>query len=445
MPLASFLLISITLLTPSLGAAQEQKIEAPYYLVEEGDSLWGISVRLGIPMEEIQSLNNLSDPNQLVIGMQLRIPAPAGVTGRIDTRTVAYGDTFQSLSRKFGISQDEFVQLNRLTSPDELIAGTTVIVPIEDEAQIADQQPELAPGENFLELAVRNNQNPWTLLLRNSSDSAIAKNHLPSAIADVEITPFPPAQGNTMQIDVDAPPGMVLGGSFAGRSLNFFSQDDGYVALQGVHTQTEPGAYPLVLEGQLADGTNFSFSQSILIRSTEYIYDPMLIVDPETVNPAVTEPEAELWASLGEPVTPEKMWEGLFVSPVPPELSECWTSFFGNRRAYNGSGYDFFHSGLDFCGRVGTELYAPAAGRIVFIDELIVRGGVVVIDHGWGVYSAYDHLSKINVKVGDVVQPGQTIGLGGETGRTTGPHLHWEVWVGGVQVDPADWLAQAYP
>jgi murein DD-endopeptidase MepM/ murein hydrolase activator NlpD len=75
----------------------------------------------------------------------------------------------------------------------------------------------------------------------------------------------------------------------------------------------------------------------------------------------------------------------------------------------------------------------------------VVRGQVVVIDHGWGVYTAYDHLSQILVQVGQAVQPGQVIGLGGATGRTTGPHLHWEVWVGGVQVNPVDWLRQAYP
>jgi murein DD-endopeptidase MepM/ murein hydrolase activator NlpD len=76
---------------------------------------------------------------------------------------------------------------------------------------------------------------------------------------------------------------------------------------------------------------------------------------------------------------------------------------------------------------------------------LTVRGGVVVIDHGWGVYTAYDHLSEFLVHVGDMVQPGQVIGLGGSTGRSTGPHLHWEVWVGGAQVNPLDWLTRAYP
>lgn len=94
---------------------------------------------------------------------------------------------------------------------------------------------------------------------------------------------------------------------------------------------------------------------------------------------------------------------------------------------------------------MGTRLYAPADGEVVFTASLVVRGNVVVIDHGWGVYSAYDHFSEILVQPGDIVRTGQTIGLGGETGRTTGPHLHWEVWVGGVQIDPADWLEQGYP
>lgn len=92
----------------------------------------------------------------------------------------------------------------------------------------------------------------------------------------------------------------------------------------------------------------------------------------------------------------------------------------------------------------GTDLFAPAAGEVVFTGPLAVRGNATVIDHGWGVYTAYDHQSEILVKPGDLVQPGQLIGRGGSTSRTTGPHLHWEVWVGGVQVDPSDWLEQPF-
>ena len=75
----------------------------------------------------------------------------------------------------------------------------------------------------------------------------------------------------------------------------------------------------------------------------------------------------------------------------------------------------------------------------------MVRGNVVVIEHGWGVYTAYDRLSEILVQPGDLVQSGQVMGLGGNTGCTTGPHLHWEVWVGDMQVDPVDWLERSYP
>jgi murein DD-endopeptidase MepM/ murein hydrolase activator NlpD len=462
--LALFLVI-LTLFRTEDTSAQNVEAESPYYLVQEGDSLWGISNRFNISLEELQVVNEISDPSQLTIGMHITIPGIQGVSGRVDVRQVEYGDSLQSLSYRYQISEKAFAQLNWLTNPDQLIAGSYIIVPIENEQDNMYQQIVLAPEQSILELAVQNNANPWewifdqqlwrswALLPDNpirirtpvEQNSVSLINGLPVGIRQVEITPFPPAQGKTMVIKVDAPQGTVIKGSLNEWELNFFTHEDGYIALQGIHTLTEAGVYTLALSGQLNNGAVFNYSQPILINGTEYIYDPVLIVDPETVDPMVTEPEAELWASLGKTVTPEKMWNGPFVSPVPAELTECWTSFFGNRRSYNGSAYDYFHSGLDFCGRVGTELYAPAIGEVVFTDFLVVRGGVVVIDHGWGVYSAYDHLSEILAEPGDLVQPGQTIGLGGETGRTTGPHLHWEVWVGGVQIDPADWLKNEYP
>jgi len=74
-----------------------------------------------------------------------------------------------------------------------------------------------------------------------------------------------------------------------------------------------------------------------------------------------------------------------------------------------------------------------------------VRGNATMIDHGWGVYTGYYHQKEIYVQVGDRVQAGQLIGLVGSTGRSQGPHLHFEVWVNGVQVDPLDWLSQTFP
>jgi len=74
-----------------------------------------------------------------------------------------------------------------------------------------------------------------------------------------------------------------------------------------------------------------------------------------------------------------------------------------------------------------------------------VRGNTTIIDHGWGIFTAYLHQSELQVTVGDRVETGQIIGLVGGTGRVTGPHLHWEVWVGGVPVDPIEWAEGAFP
>ncbi len=91
------------------------------------------------------------------------------------------------------------------------------------------------------------------------------------------------------------------------------------------------------------------------------------------------------------------------------------------------------------------NIYAPAPGVVVFVGDLTVRGLSTIIDHGWGVYSGFWHLSSANVSVGDRVETRQKIGEIGGSGRATGPHLHWELWANGVQVQPLDWLEKTYP
>ena len=207
----------------------------------------------------------------------------------------------------------------------------------------------------------------------------------------------------------------------------------------------EPGTYPLTLEGSLPDGAQFGFTQLVRVYAGDFLYDLPLYVDPETLDPAVTGPENELWDSLVEPATADRLWDGLFSSPVDAAYADCWTSQFGSRRSYNDSEYIYFHTGLDYCGQVGHPIYAPAPGVVVYTGELVVRGNATVIDHGWGIYTAYMHQSEIQVQVGDQVTTGQLIGLVGDTGRVAGPHLHFEVWAGGVQVNPLEWMTQEYP
>ncbi|MFN2120184.1 MAG: M23 family metallopeptidase, partial [Anaerolineales bacterium] len=76
---------------------------------------------------------------------------------------------------------------------------------------------------------------------------------------------------------------------------------------------------------------------------------------------------------------------------------------------------------------------------------LNVRGNATFIDHGWGVYTGYFHQRAIHVSAGEHVEAGQLIGEIGDTGRVTGPHLHFDLWVGDVQVNPLEWLSRVYP
>lgn len=450
-------------------AAQDFPGAGPVYVVQTGDSLWDIAQKFGISLDELIRANQLADPNQLFAGMELVIPGLEGIQGRLITQPVGYGEDFRSLSRRYDLSSESLARLNHLVSPAELYAGYSLVLPESEEARHAFQRAALAPGGTLLELAVLEGSNPWSLVLTNrlpgqwavlpgdtlqvpAAQATNGPQGLPSEIIGIEIDPLPLRQGKVGVISVEAQTGLELRGVFINHQFEFYESEPGlYYALLGVHAMLAPGLYPLELQGELPTGAPVNFEQNVLVQVVDYPYDRPLTVDPTTVDPAVTRPEDAQWTALAQPQTPDRIWKGKFVipSPLPEdyclETGECWSSRFGNRRSYNGGPYNAFHTGLDIVGTTGTEIFAPADGIVVFAGPLTVRGKATMIDHGWGIYSAYLHQSEILVQVGDRVATGQLIGRVGNTGRVEGPHLHWEIWAGGVQVDPIDWLTTTYP
>lgn len=127
----------------------------------------------------------------------------------------------------------------------------------------------------------------------------------------------------------------------------------------------------------------------------------------------------------------EKLWSLPFRLPRGSRI----TSGFGTGREFNGK-VTGRHMGTDFAGAIGAPVRATNRGRVVLVDRFYLAGRVVYIDHGEGLVSAYFHLTKAVVAVGQMVERGQLIGTVGRTGRVTGPHLHWIMRYGNVTVDP---------
>jgi len=454
-------IIALVALPFSSVTAQES---GPVYVVRPGDTLTAIALIFGTTVEDMVAANNIDDPSLLIPGMELIIPGYEEISGVLTIQEIGYGETLSSLSFRYGVPSESLARLNRIISPGRIYAGQPLIlVETESGTSALLENSLLLPriGESKLELAVRTGTSPWSLTTLSQTEIRMWvvpgiplvvpggeqwAGALPHPIVSVDVDPLPAVQGKTTVVSLELnQPGWVEG-RLKDRTLNFFPLDSHqWIALQGIHAMSDPGLYDLEVrlyaseDGELT----FAFSQPVRVREGGYGFETINGVPAETIDPDVVEPEEEMVAWLLSPATPEQHWEGAFQFPSD-YYTDSFVSVFGTRRSYNYGAYHYYHTGLDFYGS-GVPILAPAPGQVVFAGSLVVRGNATYIDHGWGVYSGYFHQSDIYMSEGDFVDTGQVIGKVGGTGRSTGPHLHWEIWVGGVPVDPLDWVERVFP
>lgn len=163
-----------------------------------------------------------------------------------------------------------------------------------------------------------------------------------------------------------------------------------------------------------------------------------LTVDEKKVNPPksvmsrIRREQKEIGA-LYKKITPSRYWSGPFILPIESEV----TSNFGNKRLYNGK-MASFHQGLDLRARTPLPIRAPEGAKVVLAKDLYYTGNTVILDHGYGLFTVYAHMSKLDVHVDDRVTKGQVLGLSGMTGRASGPHLHWGAVLLHEKFNPSD-------
>ena len=385
------------------------------YTVVSGDTMFAIAQRFGTTVEAISAANNIVDPTLLDVGQVLLIPDAAFVPAAGDPTAAPIsttlvralpGDSLRSLATRYNQSVELLAAINPLTATSRLFPGQPITIASEGLAS----EP-----------------------LRFGSVTAVA---FPAAIM----------QGRTGRLLVTTSRPLTLTASLGALVLpiqSFSTDAQRHFSYLPVNSLWDPGDYPLTIGYVTNDGIAVSRTWQLSVLDGGYPFQ-QVVVPPDRsglLQPEIVQGELQKLDAIWSPVTPQFYWTSIFNRPIDSVYQT--TSPFGSRRDYNDGMLFSIHAGQDFGAPVGIPVLAPGNGVVVLAEPLQVRGNAVVIDHGGGVYSGYWHMSELRVVVGQSLNTGDVIGLVGNTGLSTGAHLHWELHIYGVAVDPMQFLEEA--
>lgn len=401
--------VALTLVRPLY--AQD---DASAYTVAAGDTLGVIAARFGVTVDALASANSIDDPNRIRVGQILLIPnadgtvsapALAAVTTTAVVRAEA-GDTISTLADRYRQDAALIAELNGAPLSRRLFPGQPVRVP---------DRAVPPPATNF------------------------------GAITAVD-TPASIVQGRTGRLYVTSSRPLDLIGRWNGQPLHFNPLDgDGLqqFAFIPVDALLDPGVYPLEVGYTTARGVELILPRTVTVAAGPYGYQDIVVSQDKAnaLTPDVVLAERERVVGAWSQRSPVLFWQDRFRRPISADYPT--TSPFGTRRTYSVADIGTFHAGQDFGAPEGTLLFAPAPGIVVLAEPLSVRGNAVIIDHGGGVFTGYWHMSEMKVAAGTEVATGDVLGLVGNTGLSTGAHLHWELRIDSVAVDPMQFIDEA--
>lgn len=395
---------------PGATRAQSGDSGATYTIVP-GDTLGAIAARLNVPLDALIAANNIEDPSLIRAGQELIIPSADGsvpvaaVAATTETGAVRAlaGESIATLAFRFGQEPALVAELNGAPVSRRLFPG----------------QPVQIPGQAVPPASV--------------NFGAIRAVDAPASIV----------QGRTGRVYVETSRPLLLRGDWNGQPLVFTAiGDDGLrqFAFVPVDSLLEPGAYPLNLGYITTRGDFVQRTWPVQVETGPYEYQEIVVSEDKAavLTPDVVIAERERVVETWSQLTPSFFWEQPFQRPIDTDYPT--TSPFGTRRTYSVADIGNFHAGQDFGAPEGTLITAPAPGVVVLSEPIAVRGNAVIIDHGRGVFTGYWHMSERKVETGMWVNAGDVLGLVGNTGLSTGAHLHWELRINGVAVDPMQFI-----
>ncbi len=227
---------------------------------------------------------------------------------------------------------------------------------------------------------------------------------------------------------------------FLGRQFPLFKPAETWKTVIGIPLETAPGKKKIFFELSENGGGKNKFMKEIVIGKKNYPTVWFWLKPAKKKLLLATDLTASEWARIEQKLKvddPVQKWGGRFAPPASGEVSMRFGTVERVNKLRRGQ-----HRGMDIAAPIGTAVMAANSGTVVFAQPLKVFGGTIVIDHGLGVHSLYFHLSKFFAQPGDAVIKGQKIALSGNSGVSSGPHLHWGMSVHNLRVDPRQWTIQ---
>jgi murein DD-endopeptidase MepM/ murein hydrolase activator NlpD len=399
-----------TLIIPRLIGTSGESV----HIVQAGESLSVIALRYGITAQQIAQANSITDINRIYAGQHLLIPSGGGaVSGATSaatsgtesaaattsvasaaaassiTHTVRLGDTLYRISLIYGVPVDEIIAANSLSDPNALTVGQGLRIP--SATDTAAQTYVVRSGETLAEIAVRYN----TTVDGIATASGISD---PSRIYPGQVLNIPSPGAVARDYPAESATSHTVG---QGETM-------GQIALRYGVTVSALAA---------ANG----------ITNSSRIYTGQVLSIPSASAGSASVRYASYGAGLCINVEVEHSGSGYFIRPM---------------RGYVISQYFHpWHSGIDLAIPAGSKVYAADGGTVIYAGwNPAGYGNLIVLDHGNGWRTYYAHLSQINVECGEWVPRGSIIAASGNTGNSTGPHLHFEMLRYGVPVNPAGYL-----